>query len=173
MSAAIRCACPQDAEGIYALVASHFRRGELLPRTFFDIQNNLDDWVVATEGEIILGCGSLLEFTSTLSEVRSLVVVDHARRIGIGTALVHALVAKATGRGIRTLLAVTRAVPFFEQAGFRSCSKSLFPEKVWRDCLLCAQKDSCDEQAVMMDLDQQTPFRDAIPPQPKEGEHHV
>ncbi len=144
----IRKATQKDAERISELVNLGEREGQLLPRTLDGIRSSIDDWLVADEGAAIIGCGSLIEMGPTLSEIRSLAVAPGYRRNGIGAKIVEALIAEARARQIPMVFALTRAVPFFEKLGFAVTVKEDFPEKVWRDCLICPVREACDEVAV-------------------------
>lgn len=152
MEVEVRKAGPQDVPGIAALVETYAMRGELLPRTREEIALHLEDWVVAVRDEAVQACGSLVHYTSTLSEVRSLAVAESAKRNGLGMAIGQALVDQARTRGVRTLFALTRVTRFFEKLGFQLGPEVRFPEKVWRDCRLCPIQDRCDEIAVVMHL---------------------
>lgn len=152
MSVRIRRARPEDIEGIADLVEIHASRAQILPRTREAIHASIDDWVVAAEGAFVLACGSLMPYSPSLSEVRSLVVSDSEKRRGLGTALLQVLIEEARRRGVRTLFALTRAVPFFEKAGFRRSDRLPFSEKVWRDCVACPIQETCDEFAVVLSL---------------------
>jgi N-acetylglutamate synthase-like GNAT family acetyltransferase len=66
--------------------------------------------------------------------------------------VVKGLVAEARRLRYPTIFALTRAVGFFEKLGFVVTGKERFPEKVWRDCVLCPLQQRCDETAVVMDL---------------------
>lgn len=148
----IRKATLADAAQISALVQFGVQEGQLLPRTTEMIAASIDDWVVAENSNHIVGTGSLLLMTSTLAEVRSLVVAPEYRKYGLGGKMVQALVEEAKERGIPTVFALTRAVGFFERLGFVMTDKENFPEKVWRDCLICPVRFDCDETAVVMKL---------------------
>lgn len=148
----VRMATVDDVSGIFALVSEHARRGTVLPRTRHSIDITIDDWLVAEAGGEILGCVSLLGYTSGLAEVRTLVVRDGVRGLGVGSRLVEALLVEARQRDIRTLFALTRAVPYFERFGFSVTDREAFPEKVWRDCQQCPFVDNCDETAVVLEL---------------------
>lgn len=139
--------------GIAALVHSYAQTGALLPRTGPEIAAGLDDWVVAIADGAVLGCGSLVAYSPALTEVRSMAVAPRAKRKGIGMAIGKVLVEEARGRGVRTLLALTRATGFFEKLGFKLTVNQQFPEKVWRDCRLCPIQDRCDEVAMVLSLD--------------------
>lgn len=155
MSVLIQPATIDTVAGIASIVEAHADRGQVLPRSVGDIRDSIGDWVVAVDGESVLACGSLVSYSSMLSEVRSLVVADQVKRMGLGMAVLDALIVNARQRGVGTLFALTRVVPFFERAGFHITVRANFPEKIWRDCRLCLIKDRCDEVAVILPLDGQ------------------
>lgn len=148
----IRPATLDDIPAISALIDEHVRREEVLPRAPKAIFESLDDWIVGVRDDEILACGSLLHYSSHLAEVRSLAVHDRAKGNGLGRAVVEALIAKARTQNVPTLFALTLVEPFFTKLGFKSCSKSAFPEKIWRDCQLCPNQHACRETAVVLDL---------------------
>jgi len=145
----IRRATIADAQAIADLVNLGEREGQLIPRTIDSIRNSIDDWMIAESDERIIGVGSLVEMGPTLTEVRSLAVAPHFRQFGIGAKIVAALLDLAREREIPTVFALTRAVRFFEKQGFVVTTKNNFPEKVWRDCIVCPVRDACDEVAVV------------------------
>lgn len=147
-----RPATQADLPAIAALVDEHARRAEVLPRSAEEIRDSLADWIVAVENGELLACGSLLPYSPQLAEVRSLTVRDDAKGQGWGSAVVRTLIQQAQGRGIPTLFALTRAVPFFLKLGFSRSQREVFPEKIWRDCQLCPIRANCDESAVVLDL---------------------
>ena len=149
----IRAAAPADVPGIVALVNRLAARGELLPRTLRSVHDSLGDWLVVTDGAEVLGCVSLLRYTSGLVEVRSLAVDERLQGQGIGSRLMEALIEEARRRRIPTLFALTRAVGFFRRFGFTVTATEAFPEKVWVDCRLCPLRHNCDETAVVLPLD--------------------
>jgi amino-acid N-acetyltransferase len=150
---AIRRAVLADAPAIADLVNLGEHEGQLLPRSLKFIRASIDDWIVAEDRENIIGVGSLLEMSPVLSEVRSLVVAPVYRQNGVGAKIVDALVDEARARGIPIVFALTRAVPFFEKLGFVVTEKENFPEKVWRDCVICPVQHACDEVAVVKQVD--------------------
>ena len=145
----IRKARLADAAAIADLVALGEREGQLLPRSQQMIEGSIDDWIVAEDDGRIAGVGSLIEMGPMLAEVRSLAVAPAYRKNGIGGQIVEALIDLAKSRGVPNVFALTRAVPFFEKLGFRVTVKEDFPEKVWRDCLICPVRLACDEVAVV------------------------
>lgn len=168
----IRPAVPNDVPAIAALVDSHARRAEVLPRSVEAIRESLKDWVVGVEDGEVVACGSLLHYSPELSEVRSLVVDDRTKGNGWGSAMVRALITLAEGQRIPTLFALTRAVPFFQKLGFSLSDRAAFPEKIWRDCQACPIQEKCDETAVAMQLSAYQPHVSRVQIV-KEGDSHV
>ena len=154
--ARIRAARRSDIPGLAALVEASARAGHLLPRSAAEIAATLPQWIVAAEGDRIVGCASLLPYGPDLSEVRSLAVAEPARGRGLGLALLGRLRQRARRRGVKTLFALTRSVTLFERAGYAVAPREMFPEKVWRDCRICPLIDHCDEIAVVLPLKGQT-----------------
>jgi len=150
----IRAAHDTDIVAIARIVNSHARQGHLLPRSADSIRASLSHWLVADVDGQVVGCGSLLEMSPVLVEIRSLAVVPAYRSSGIGRKIVQSLVEQARQRGFGTVFALTRAVPFFERQGFHITERDDFPEKVWRDCAICPLQQHCDETAVVLHLQQ-------------------
>jgi amino-acid N-acetyltransferase len=148
----VRPATEADVQAIADIVNEHARQGHLLPRSPENIRSSLANWLVAELGGQVVGIGSLLTMSPTLVEVRSLAVLPAFRSYGIGALIVTGLVDRARERGIPTVFALTRAVRFFERLGFTVTDRERFPEKVWRDCVVCPLQHACDETAVVYEL---------------------
>jgi amino-acid N-acetyltransferase len=148
----VRPAAEADVQAIAGIVNEHARQGHLLPRSAENIHASLPNWLVAEVDGAVVGIGSLLAMSPSLVEVRSLAVLPAYRSYGVGAHLVRGLVERARQRGIPTVFALTRAVPFFERLGFVVTAKERFPEKVWTDCVVCPLQQRCDETAVVMEL---------------------
>jgi amino-acid N-acetyltransferase len=148
----VRPAVGADIQAIADIVNENARQGHLLPRSHENIRASLNTWLVAELAGAVVGIGSLVEMSPTLVEVRSLAVLPAYRGYGVGALLVRGLVERAHARGIPTVFALTRAVPFFERLGFVVTDKGRFPEKVWTDCAVCPLQQCCDETAVVFEL---------------------
>jgi amino-acid N-acetyltransferase len=152
----VRPATDADVLAIAGIVNEHSRQGHLLPRSTENIRTSLPNWLVAELDGAVVGIGSLVEMSQTLVEVRSLAVLPAYRSYGVGGLLVRGLVEQARARGIPTVFALTRVVPFFERLGFVVTDTARFPEKVWKDCVICPLQQCCDETAVVLELGRET-----------------
>ncbi len=150
----IRIATESDIPVILRLVSDHAQRGDVLPRTALSIRETLGDWLVGTDDEGVIACVNLLYYTPYLAEVRSLAVHDRVKGQRWGSRIVQALIAEAKRRELPTLFALTRAVSFFQRAGFGITDIAQFPQKVRRDCQFCPIQEHCDETAVILHLNQ-------------------
>jgi len=137
-----------DLESLVTLINTYARRGDLLPRTVESIRETMPDWWIAKVGDTVIACGSLLRYSPKLAEVRSLAVADIAQGTGIGRKLVDCLIAEAKEEGIPRLFALTRVIKFFEKLNFTITERENFPDKIWKDCVICPLIDACDETAV-------------------------
>ncbi len=145
----VRAARDDDVPVITAIVADFARQGHLLPRDADNIRASLRQWMLAEVDGRVVGIGSLFPMDSGLIEIRSIAVLQEYRSFGVGAAIVQALADEAQRRGYASVFALTRAVPFFERLGFEVTLKDFFPEKVWRDCVICPLYHACDETAVV------------------------
>jgi amino-acid N-acetyltransferase len=139
-----------DVSQIYDLLAFYAKEKLLLPLTKPDITERLSSFLAAFDGQKVAGCASVRDFGDNLFEIRSLAVSPAYAGHGIGTNLVRALILKIeTKPGVR-IFALTYRAAFFEQMGFKSVYKELFPQKIWSDCSKCPKQADCDEEALIL-----------------------
>ena len=148
----VRDAITDDVDRICLLMESYAVRGILLPRSKANVFDNLLKFsIVELNGEIV-GCAALEIFTDELCEIRSLVIVEHMKKSGLGRIVVEQLMEKARDHGLKRIMALTYVPDFFHKLGFRTVKKEIFPEKVWGVCMKCSKFNDCDEIAVVRDL---------------------
>ena len=147
-----RKASMRDIPNILALINAYAAKGIMLPRTEFEMSENIRDFSVAYEGEILVGCGALHFYTPTSAEVRSLAVLPEMKQQGIGRAVVEALEREAHENNLESIFAFTYAPQFFQKLGFAEVERGELPLKAWKDCLRCPKFQNCDEIAVLKHL---------------------
>jgi len=149
MSVVCRQANADDVEALFELIQDYAAKGIMLPRSREALARNIDTFVVAQDGDRLIGCGSLCRLGSDLVEIRSLGIVDGYKGQGVGSKLVDVLIEEAKRQGIPKVMALTYEAAFFQKNGFRIVDKEIFPEKVWTDCVNCPKQQCCDEIAVV------------------------
>ena len=88
---AIRKATMRDIPALLQLINSYAAEGIMLPRTEFELSENVRDFTVVYSGSQLIGCGALHFYTPTSGEIRSLAVAPEARKQGVGDFLMEAL----------------------------------------------------------------------------------
>jgi amino-acid N-acetyltransferase len=146
---AIRKATMRDIHDLLELINGYAAKGIMLPRTEFEMSENIRDFVLAFAGDKLVGCGALHFYSPTTGEVRSLAVDPNVKSRGIGRAIVEALEKDARECGLDSIFAFTYVSGFFERLGFVEVERGELPLKVWKDCLRCPKFQACDETAVV------------------------
>jgi len=153
----IRQARLADIPGLLRIINAYAGQGIMLPRSEFEMAENIRDFIVATQEEKIAGCGALHFYTSLAGEVRSLAVEPVQKERGIGRMVVEALEAEARIHGLYSMFAFTYVPGFFRKLGFEEVDRGELPLKAWKDCLRCPKFQACDEIAMLKRLKAEAP----------------
>lgn len=148
----VRKAAMRDIPNVLSLINSYAANGIMLPRTEFEMSENIRDFSVAYDGNVLMGCGALHFYTPTSAEVRSLAVLPAQKQHGVGRALVESLEGEARENDLESIFAFTYVPEFFERLGFGQVERGELPLKAWKDCLRCPKFQNCDEIAVLKRL---------------------
>ena len=144
----IRQARLSDVPSILRIINDYAGKAVMLPRTEMEMCEHLRDFLVAVEGETVVGCGALHFYTQHMAELRSLAVAPEHAHSGIGGKITRELLNQARELGVDVVFAFTYVPGFFEKMGFRSVDRGVLPLKAWKDCLRCPKFQACDEIAV-------------------------
>ena len=145
----VRGAKISDVPAINALISSYAEVDRMLFRSYADIYENLQTFIVAELDNNIVGCCALEVIWADLAEIKSLAVDEAYKGKGIGNRLVAAAVEQAEKLGVPKVFALTLEPAFFEKTGFEIVEKEALPMKVWSDCARCPKQQNCDEIAVI------------------------
>jgi amino-acid N-acetyltransferase len=148
----VRKASMQDIPPLLELINGYAAKGIMLPRTEFEMSENMRDFMVAYDGNQLVGCGALHFYSPTMGEVRSLAVAESHKTHGIGRMIVDSLVYEAKLYGLDAIFAFTYVPGFFARVGFNEVERGELPLKAWKDCLRCPKFECCDEIAVLRTL---------------------
>ncbi len=149
---AVRKAAMTDVHSLLKLINAYAADGIMLPRTEFDMSENIRDFTVACSGSQIVACGALHFYTPTAAEVRSLAVDPSLKTRGLGRIIMEALEREAADNQLHAIFAFTYVPGFFERLGFSQVERGVLPLKVWKDCVRCPKFQGCDEIAMLKAL---------------------
>ena len=148
----LRAATSADAPALHALIAAHLEEGRLLPRALDELAIHAPRFIVAVAGDRIVGCAELAPRSQKVAEVRSLVVSEEARRLGVGMRMVEALNARARAEDYQRLCAFAHEPAFFVRRGFSIVPHTWVPEKIAHDCVSCPRFRNCGPYAVVLEI---------------------
>lgn len=149
----IRRARMKDVAQIFKLVNQMARlKNNLLPRSMSELYEHSRDFLVAVDGERVIGTCSLHIFWEDLAEVRSLAVDLDYQKQGWGELLMDAILEDARDLNLLRLFTLTTIPLFFERFGFVVSTKEQLPSKTWSECFRCPKFTECDETALVLDL---------------------
>jgi amino-acid N-acetyltransferase len=152
-----------DAQAIHDVINLYAQRGDMLPRTMGEVYENLRDFYVGHDGGQFVGCVALHIVWSDLAELKSLAVPEQSQSRGVGSMLVNAAVDEARQIGLERVFALTYRPTFFERLGWVQADVMTLPRKVWNECYRCPKFPSCNEIALVIDLQEREGDRPCHP----------
>ena len=143
-----------DIPAMQALVAEEIKKGIILQRSEDEVATNIRSYVLAKEGEKLLGYTALHIHSRRVAEIRSLIVDQAYRGRETGKKLVAFAVEEAKALQVEEdVLVLTYQPGFFEKLGFQAIEKEAIPEhKIWADCIKCIHFPVCNEVALVYKL---------------------
>ncbi|MGF9820088.1 N-acetyltransferase [Brevibacillus agri] len=147
----VRQAMMKDVDAMLEIINEYAQQGLMLPRTKLSVCENLQSFIVAHDGDTVVGVAGLHILWEDLAEIRSLAIAEKAKGMGVGKHLVLHLVEQCSNLGIKRVLALTYQKAFFEKCGFWIVAKETLPQKVWKDCINCSKLPMCDEIAMIFE----------------------
>jgi amino-acid N-acetyltransferase len=155
-SLVMRSATAADAPLIQALIERHRVSGHLLPRTEAEIASRAERFLVIVDDDVVAGCAELAPLSASVAEVRSLVLDEYLRGMGLGRLLVEQVTREAKLAGFRTICAFTHEPGIFARLGFSLVPHAWLPEKIAADCARCPLFRRCGQSAMRLRLDVMT-----------------
>lgn len=143
-----------DIPQMQAMVIAEVQKGIILKRTEDEVATNIRSYVLAKEGERLVGYTALHIHSKRLAEIRSLVVDQSYQGRKIGQRMVQFALDEAKALKVEEdVLALTYVPQFFEKIGFHEINKEAIPEhKIWADCIKCIHFPVCNEVALIYKL---------------------
>jgi amino-acid N-acetyltransferase len=142
-----------DIKSMQELILPEVRSGVILYRSDDEIANNIRSYILAKDGERLVGFVAVHIHAPDLAEVRSLIVDESYRGKKIGQNLVLDTIKESIHYGVKKLFTLTYKKEFFEKLNFKEIPKESLPEhKIWADCVKCKHFPVCDEIALIIEL---------------------
>lgn len=137
-----------DVPAMVQLMRPHVLSERLLPRTARQVAEHIRDYVVAEDGDRMVGVGSMALVDVHLAEIGAVA----GDSVEIETALVERLILDAQELGVGEAFVLTDAPSQFEALGFSRTTVAAIPEKRDRQCLRCSRLPRCRQVALVADL---------------------
>ena len=143
-----------DIPAMQALVVSEVKDGIILDRTEDEVATNIRSYVLAKDGEKLVGYTALHIHSRRLAEIRSLIVDEAYRGQSVGQRMVQFTLDEAKAIGVEEdVLVLTYLPQFFLKLNFKEINKEVIPEhKIWADCIKCIHFPICNEVALVYKL---------------------
>jgi amino-acid N-acetyltransferase len=148
----IRKAKMLDIKQIHKFINEFAKKESMLPRSLNDLYENIRDFFVFDDGDVIKGVCALHILWEDLAEIRSLAVKEEFQGTGIGKSLIKKCLQEARDLGIKRVFTLTYIPEFFKKLGFLEIEKTKLPHKIWGDCIRCPKFPECDEYALIINL---------------------
>jgi amino-acid N-acetyltransferase len=137
------------------LVYGDVENGNILSRDENEMATTIRSYIAVedTTTNQIIAFAALHIHTTSLAEIRSLIVSSQYRGNGVAKELIKYCIKEASKLTLKKLLVLTYKQKLFESFGFKEILKESIPEtKIWADCIKCKHFPICDEISLTLDI---------------------
>ncbi len=114
----IRPARTSDVKAIRERVDSYAAPGKMLTKETVTLFESVQEFTVAEEDGVIVGCGALHILWEDLAEVRTVAVKQGRHKEGIGHKILERIIERAREVGVERIFCLTFQTEFFGRHGF-------------------------------------------------------
>ena len=153
MTIEIRPARTSDVKGIRKLIDLYAPQRRILSKETVTLYESVQEFVVAADGDSVVGCGALHVLWEDVAEVRTVAVIEELRGKGVGHQILEKLIERAKMVGVKKLFCLTFETEFFGRHGFTEIQGAPVEPEVYQQLLR-----SYDEGiAELLDLESSKP----------------
>lgn len=153
MAIEIRAARTSDVKGIRKLIDTYAPQRRILSKETVTLYESVQEFVVAVDGDQVIGCGALHVLWEDVAEVRTVAVLEELRGKGIGHRILEQLIERASNLGVKRIFCLTFETEFFGRHGFSAIQGAPVEPEVYQELLR-----SYDEGiAELLDLESSKP----------------
>ncbi|CAB4334959.1 unannotated protein [freshwater metagenome] len=131
----IRPAKSTDIKGIRALIDTYAPQRRLLSKETVTLYESVQEFTVAIDNGVVVGCGALHVLWEDLAEVRTVAVAEHLRRKGVGHQILEAVIDRARTIGVSRIFCLTFETEFFGKHGFEEIQGTPVEPEVYSQLL--------------------------------------
>ena len=153
MAIEIRAARTSDVKGIRKLIDTYAPQRRILSKETVTLYESVQEFVVAVDGDKVVGCGAMHVLWEDVAEVRTVAVAEELRGKGIGHQILLKLIERAKRVGVKKIFCLTFETDFFGRHGFKEIEGAPVEPEVYQQLLR-----SYDEGiAELLDLESSKP----------------
>lgn len=131
----IRPAKSTDIKGIRALIDTYAPQRRLLSKETVTLYESVQEFTVAIDNGVVVGCGALHVLWEDLAEVRTVAVAEYLRRKGVGHQILEAVIDRARTIGVSRIFCLTFETEFFGKHGFEEIQGTPVEPEVYSQLL--------------------------------------
>jgi amino-acid N-acetyltransferase len=135
MMLVIRPARTSDVKAIRQLVDSYAAPGKMLTKETVTLYEGVQEFTVAEENGVIVGCGALHILWEDLAEVRTVAVQESRQKEGIGHKILKKIIERAREVGVNRIFCLTFQTEFFSRHGFEEIQGTPVDPDVYQQLL--------------------------------------
>ena len=114
----IRPAKTKDVKAIRKLVDTYAAPGQMLSKETVTLYESVQEFIIAEQDEVLVGCGALHILWEDLAEVRTVAVQEGLHKQGIGHLILESIIERARELGVEKIFCLTFQTEFFGRHGF-------------------------------------------------------
>jgi len=119
VSIEIRPAQTKDIPAIRGLIDTYTLGGRLLAKETVTLYEDVQEFSVAVEDDVVVGCGALHVLWEDLAEVRTVAVLARLKGQGVGHKILETIIERARTVGVQRIFCLTFETQFFGRHGFQ------------------------------------------------------
>ena len=131
----IRPARTSDIKGIRTLIDAFALQRRLLNKETVTLYESVQEFTVAVEDGVVVGCGALHILWEDLAEVRTVAVAEHLHGKGVGRKILESIIARAKDIGVERIFCLTFETDFFGSLGFKEIQGTPVEPEVYAELL--------------------------------------
>jgi amino-acid N-acetyltransferase len=135
MPATIRSARTSDIKAIRKIIDTYSLQRRLLSKETVMLYEDVQEFFVAEDNGVVIGCGALHVLWEDLGEVRTVAVDEEYRGQKIGHQIMNAIIERANTLGLKRLFCLTFETEFFGKHGFKEIQGAPVEAEVYQQLL--------------------------------------